>query len=642
MANPELLNYLKQFLATGQGTEAARKTLLGVGWSEADINEGIKELESQSQVQAPVGGLPVQTSGGVPQEMVLGAEPGPKKRLTMPVLAATVVAVLFLGGGAYAYFGLGIGASPPPEKVLSEAINNLWNIKTLNATSHFEVGYNGQFLEGGKFLAGSGVDAEKLLKDQPKGDASAALSIDSSGEADISDLTKQRVSTKLDLGVKFPGIAKIVIKSDFVMIDNVIYVKLNNVEDWKVLVSQFLDASSLEGKWIKFDAREFGPVMGGLGWPNFLAGNFSSVAPSKPNLELGQVMNSIDSILPIVPQFSVEYEEKLKELFTKYKVFIVKEKLPDEAIEGNKTYHYRLTLDRESVKSFAADYLNFSQAAIVKQMGVKASDLKGAEQTAVQSKAEVGKAKAEMDKFFAEAEKFLQEHVNVSSSDVWIGKSDKRIRQIKLDFTLKHDVLGGEVHVVTGGTYSKINEPVAVEAPKEAMSVEEVMAQLEQSPGNASFFGQSQDSTRTADLFTFKSALALYLADVASPKLCENRNTIYASAPIKVPPGWVLGKNSGSREVNGTGWIPVNLTEISSGAPIARLFVDPRNDPSKKLVYLYACDPKSFTFELDTILQSDKFSPQMATDGGDDPKVFEVGTSPGLKLIPKGFWNNNF
>lgn len=101
--------------------------------------------------------------------------------------------------------------------------------------------------------------------------------------------------------------------------------------------------------------------------------------------------------------------------------------------------------------------------------------------------------------------------------------------------------------------------------------------------------------------------------------------------------------------VNGTGWTPVDLTAISGGSPLASYPIDPSNSgliasnmPSgvavagvgPTLAYRYACvNTNSGTlptsiFEIDAILESNLYSPQMGTDGGDNTAYYEGGTSP--------------
>ena len=166
---------------------------------------------------------------------------------------------------------------------------------------------------------------------------------------------------------------------------------------------------------------------------------------------------------------------------------------------------------------------------------------------------------------------------------------------------------------------------------------------------SSSYFGQSQgakekrDEQRIKDLADYKAGISLFLADVMNPpQLCSSVSALYSSKKVLLPSGWVEGSGVGSRKIDGTGWIPINFTKISYGPPFKQLSIDPINDTRSKLFYTFACDPKKFTFEINVRMESLKYIKSSAEDGGDDPGVYEVGIDPGLKLIPKGFWDNSF
>jgi hypothetical protein len=83
-----------------------------------------------------------------------------------------------------------------------------------------------------------------------------------------------------------------------------------------------------------------------------------------------------------------------------------------------------------------------------------------------------------------------------------------------------------------------------------------------------------------------------------------------------------------SRAIDGTGWIPVNFTAISSGAPLSSLPVDPVN--SGQSTYIYAAS--STVFKLATQMESTKYhtggSADVETgDGGNSVNTYEQGTS---------------
>lgn len=196
---------------------------------------------------------------------------------------------------------------------------------------------------------------------------------------------------------------------------------------------------------------------------------------------------------------------------------------------------------------------------------------------------------------------------------------------------------------------------------------------------------KSRDTQRMSDLNTLKTALGLYLTATSSPKLdaaatdCLSNNSgtynasaqIYYSAEI-ANPTCVLSPGSpgvdaitsaafpadfcktigttGASAVDGTGWIPVGLSNLIGGSPISNLPLDPINSigtatapTSTDLVYRYACQNKgaggkpSYVFEIDAQLESDEFTSindKRTKDGGDNSVLYEVGNS--LKLLPTG------
>ena len=182
----------------------------------------------------------------------------------------------------------------------------------------------------------------------------------------------------------------------------------------------------------------------------------------------------------------------------------------------------------------------------------------------------------------------------------------------------------------------------------------------------AELLRQARDSNRISDMATIKSALALYLADVATPALGTAGNcyvSIATSAGFAVPNQggtWVTGSsscnswfstasttvNSSSRSINGSGWIPVNFNAISSGAPIGQVPIDPVNasgtpsctgtSPSlSSCALFYGYIISGTTFETSAFMESKKFSHGGSADvetgaGTGNTYVYEQGTNLGL------------
>lgn len=169
---------------------------------------------------------------------------------------------------------------------------------------------------------------------------------------------------------------------------------------------------------------------------------------------------------------------------------------------------------------------------------------------------------------------------------------------------------------------------------------------------------KSRDAQRISDLSTVKTALGLILTASSTPYLDASSNgtcnggggteTVYLSASgfTGVPSGFGALGGTGSTTalsggVNGTGWIPVAFSWLSGGSPISNLPVDPVNTGTSTalvdstLVYRYACDKTSLTFEVDGRLESDAYTtedPKMSKDGGNNTGRYETGT--GLTILP--------
>jgi prepilin-type N-terminal cleavage/methylation domain len=123
----------------------------------------------------------------------------------------------------------------------------------------------------------------------------------------------------------------------------------------------------------------------------------------------------------------------------------------------------------------------------------------------------------------------------------------------------------------------------------------------------AEMLRKARDSQRISDLNNLKSALSLYLTDVANPSLAPADNTAYISNNVSnalsqatacIPSGY-SATSSNSVAINGTGWIPVNFASISGGSPISAEPVDPNPSTTGSYrFYLYIPSRANNTFEL--------------------------------------------
>jgi len=116
-------------------------------------------------------------------------------------------------------------------------------------------------------------------------------------------------------------------------------------------------------------------------------------------------------------------------------------------------------------------------------------------------------------------------------------------------------------------------------------------------------------------------------------------------SPEDLPAGWIYERvlKDDMRNIDGSGWIPVNLTGIPGGSPLSVLPIDPTNTFASGYYYSYVCS-RDKLYEITARMASKRFRTGGAfdiqsNDGGDDIFMLERGTD--LQLDPKapvGYW----
>lgn len=159
----------------------------------------------------------------------------------------------------------------------------------------------------------------------------------------------------------------------------------------------------------------------------------------------------------------------------------------------------------------------------------------------------------------------------------------------------------------------------------------------------AELLRQARDTTRINDLNTMKSAIGLYITDqsgvsgfsLGTSGTCFEATSV-ASSSCGFFPSKTAVVTSISRAVNGNGWIPVNFSAITAGAPIGALPLDPSYSPTQNaFFYAYISSSTTNTFKLATTLESQKYSnggtnDAESTDGGTSASAYETGTALSL------------
>jgi len=153
----------------------------------------------------------------------------------------------------------------------------------------------------------------------------------------------------------------------------------------------------------------------------------------------------------------------------------------------------------------------------------------------------------------------------------------------------------------------------------------------------AQLLAQARDSQRISDMNSVKVSIAYYLATAPSPTIPAGPTCTAAGCDTGGP----FGSESvtTSTLVNGAGWVPVDFTVSTGGAPMPSLPLDPTN--SGNYFYAYKGDATNKTFEIDGRLESTRYRDIMVSDGGnkntcstyvESTCYYEIGTDPGLDL----------
>jgi prepilin-type N-terminal cleavage/methylation domain-containing protein len=176
----------------------------------------------------------------------------------------------------------------------------------------------------------------------------------------------------------------------------------------------------------------------------------------------------------------------------------------------------------------------------------------------------------------------------------------------------------------------------------------------------AELLRQGRDANRVSDMSTLNEAVNLYDTDQggASGYLLGSPNSVYVSIPdpnatttagtncsslgLPTLPSTYTYHCAGPnyyRKVNGTGWIPVNFSNISAGSPLSSLPVDPINSSSSRLYYTYTTNGTQF--EVTAAMESAKYgvggsNDQISGDGGPLATVYEKGSQLGLEPLDYG------
>src|SRR5664280_763810 len=178
----------------------------------------------------------------------------------------------------------------------------------------------------------------------------------------------------------------------------------------------------------------------------------------------------------------------------------------------------------------------------------------------------------------------------------------------------------------------------------------------------AELLRQSRDANRVSDMATINGAFGIYAEDVGGSMGTPSTTYLSILDPTvtstagdqcqglglpaqSTSSGWIYqcGASSSYRNVIGTGWIPLNFGQMSTGVPFGALPQDPINQTSSNLYYTYTTDGNSY-WQLTAHMESQKDIPLEASSGGADPAMYTAGNNTSLAPFVGGmveWWTLN-
>ncbi len=415
MINDQLLRYVRQQLSLNVGREVITANLKSQGWTDSDINEVFLAIGS--------GATPVSAPGS---STVSTTTPNVSQAQTFQTQAGSF----------------------HPTHVKSKKILPVIIILILLCLAGGAAGYayyTGLFISFPKLISES-IDTGRVTT---SANYDATISIDFSQiksiYGDVSQLLEGVVPNKITVAAKgsFDSLDKEKMKSsmllsvdsgslslgaEFRVLDHTLYGQLT-----KSPVDTFTFMSMLtayENKWFSFPLKS----------------EDGRVTDSPIGSISGLNSNVIDKITP-------EQRDYLYKMIRDAHLVKAVKKLSFETVGGESSYHFIFDLDREGISA----YLQL---------------LKGYINT-------IGKDDSVLSAFDSTSLAKELDNIKDFRGEIWIGRSDKLIHKILLNFGIQPDLTKDEqtkVNIVA--IFSDYNQPVFITAPAESIPLETLISNM--------------------------------------------------------------------------------------------------------------------------------------------------------------------
>jgi len=329
---------------------------------------------------------------------------------------------------------------PEPDKVIQEMTQRMKKVKTIHSETKINTEIKNDYGSADiSMIFNSDADTTDPKNPKSAGDFNLAFSAKSGSPQDIPN------EIKFSLGGKAKALG------------NVSYFKINPLST--MIVDSLRNQTGIDlnelvtNKWIKIDPESLSKSLDEL-LKNYFG---TTMAPG------------IDGMLEKQTESQKEMQKKIEQMITGKKFFLVRSELPDTTVNGIKTYHYMLTLNKTEIKGmipdFAIIYVDMLKEMMPPDYPLTEEDISQAKKELTQ---ELNKV---FDEFFGK--------VGDIDGEVWIGKKDYLPYGVKFDKTIDMSKIDkyskGTITFNIDMNFSNFDKPVVIEAPKEYKTLEEII-----------------------------------------------------------------------------------------------------------------------------------------------------------------------
>ena len=383
---------------------------------------------SAAPPQAAPAPTPAQPLPPLPQQPRV-EEPKKSRRLLIGGIITVVLAAL-IGGGTYAYTKF---VSPNPSLILKEMTAAMQNVKSFHANGSFTVQATSEYLDKEKFAAVK--DTITGFAEVPEEDVQFQISYEVKADEDADEMQGKLVFDFTDVS------DGMIVSVEGMSVDDHTYVKIGDL----AFMEDIFDLSFLTNKWIDLEGSDD------------IADQFTGI--TAPGVDTESEDGSADEEDTDDEDnkhkaYNDEFGEEFEKMFTE-ELFSSVTKLKTQTVDGVPTHHYGFEITKDTVERIYNEGEALSKK-LKKKHGLE-----------LPSKEETEEADEAMEEFL--------EEVRFMGGELWIGKRDNLLYGLSLRIDIDADDEDVVASIIFATHITKHNQPVSIEAPKDALTVEKVM-----------------------------------------------------------------------------------------------------------------------------------------------------------------------